>query len=326
MQHPSKDFGIEDPRAADHVICGGGCCRPGFSEFSQEFNASNQPKSALEVFDGDSVFDGMEGDVGLADMDAFSGIEMVSVDEDAEGVEVVGQEAPVELDAESGQPVQGDSRTNFPTFFPVEPVESEQGSGIVEILDNGRLAVDLGVATAPSTNSRKDDDGREDLRVSKNGRSISLILTTTAGSTFPKAKPWQGREVPVLMWSTRASFPQEFACIQTHENFTQGSGGELVIEIGGTTAGDEFDQVQVTNLADLDGKLTIQLINDYTPTVGDTFEILTFGTVNGSFADASGLYGFSDDMYFDIDETASGITLTALELVLGEGFSLAADH
>ena len=50
----------------------------------------------------------------------------------------------------------------------------------------------------------------------------------------------------------------------------------LNMDIGGTNSG-EFDQLMITGTANLNGDLNISLLDGYTPTVGDTFDILTFG-------------------------------------------------
>ncbi len=58
------------------------------------------------------------------------------------------------------------------------------------------------------------------------------------------------------------------------DTYTQQAGGTLQIEIGGLTAGTEYDQVNVSGLATLDGTLDIQLLDGFVPDEGDTFDIL----------------------------------------------------
>jgi hypothetical protein len=71
--------------------------------------------------------------------------------------------------------------------------------------------------------------------------------------------------------------------------------GTLAVEIGGTTAGTEFDQIQViqdlqtnTDQAFIDGTLSVELVDAgsglFVPSVGDMFRIVTAGTVTGTFA------------------------------------------
>jgi len=84
--------------------------------------------------------------------------------------------------------------------------------------------------------------------------------------------------------------------VQNVDTFTQTADGTLAIEIGGLGPGpgnlnpdDGYDQINVSGLATLGGTLSISLINDFQPTVGDTFEFLTFGLVAGDFAEIEGL-------------------------------------
>ena len=63
--------------------------------------------------------------------------------------------------------------------------------------------------------------------------------------------------------------------------------GRLEIEIGGLNAGSEFDQVNHilgAGAAQLGGELDVLLINDFSPAMGDSFEIITAdGGVTGTF-------------------------------------------
>lgn len=65
-------------------------------------------------------------------------------------------------------------------------------------------------------------------------------------------------------------------------NYTQGSTGTMTIELAGTGAG-QFDQVNVSGSATLDGTLNVSLLS-YTPNNGDTWPPLTFSSRTGDFA------------------------------------------
>jgi hypothetical protein len=71
-------------------------------------------------------------------------------------------------------------------------------------------------------------------------------------------------------------------------DYTQTAGGVLVIEIGGRNAGTDFDQLNITGQANLDGTLTVNLINGFQPASGDSLMILTFGSGTGAFATLNG--------------------------------------
>ena len=68
-------------------------------------------------------------------------------------------------------------------------------------------------------------------------------------------------------------------------NYQQGSGGVLNIEVGGTTAGTQYDQLKVSGTATLAGTLDATLINGFGPGAGEQFAALAAGGgISGSFA------------------------------------------
>jgi hypothetical protein len=71
-------------------------------------------------------------------------------------------------------------------------------------------------------------------------------------------------------------------------DFTQTSGGDLYIEIGGPNAGTDFGQLAVGGTANLDGTLTVMLINGFVPGSGTSYQVLVASAVNGSFATLDG--------------------------------------
>jgi hypothetical protein len=72
-------------------------------------------------------------------------------------------------------------------------------------------------------------------------------------------------------------------------DYTQTSTGVLTLKIGGYNPGTDFDQLNVSGTATLDGTVNITLLNGFTPTPGDGFQVLTFGAVIGNFATYNGL-------------------------------------
>ncbi|MCC7083947.1 MAG: hypothetical protein IT427_02945 [Pirellulales bacterium] len=62
------------------------------------------------------------------------------------------------------------------------------------------------------------------------------------------------------------------------------STANLKIELGGSTAGSQYDQVNVTGALKLDGMLTVTLINGFVPQFGQMFDFLNWGSLSGSFA------------------------------------------
>ncbi len=101
--------------------------------------------------------------------------------------------------------------------------------------------------------------GSADLIVGETG-----TLLTTGDVTFNHDLSSHGTIAP-------GSSP---ALININGDFDQSATGVLEIELGGTAL-PEFDRLDVSGFAQLDGTLSIALINDFVPDIGDTFEILT---------------------------------------------------
>jgi hypothetical protein len=68
-------------------------------------------------------------------------------------------------------------------------------------------------------------------------------------------------------------------------NYTQGTNGVLALEIGGLTSGQQHDKLVVTGNADLNGTISVELIDGFTPVADDQFDVLDFTTlVNSGFS------------------------------------------
>lgn len=66
-------------------------------------------------------------------------------------------------------------------------------------------------------------------------------------------------------------------------DYAQGDDGALEIELAGTGDG-EFDVLEVSGDADLDGTIEVSLLDGFVPAVGDRFLVLTAGAVSGGFS------------------------------------------
>ena len=71
-------------------------------------------------------------------------------------------------------------------------------------------------------------------------------------------------------------------------DYTQLAFGVLEIEMGGTsnlaTDNAEYDQLDVAGNVQLDGTLDLSFVDNFSPSVGDTFDIITANSVSGSFS------------------------------------------
>ncbi len=110
--------------------------------------------------------------------------------------------------------------------------------------------------------------------------------------------------------------------------------GTLEIEIGGLTAGNEYDQLNHTlgnAVAQLGGTLNVSLLNDFMPQAGDMFDILTAtGTLTGTFASTI-LPTLSGNLFWNINYGANSVELSVAAPSLdgdfnGDGVVDAADY
>lgn len=71
--------------------------------------------------------------------------------------------------------------------------------------------------------------------------------------------------------------------------YTQGSAGTFSSEIGGTAQGSQYDFFSINGNASLDGIFDIALLNAFQPTIGQQFQIISYGsnTGNTTFANAA---------------------------------------
>ncbi len=66
-------------------------------------------------------------------------------------------------------------------------------------------------------------------------------------------------------------------------HFTNTLGGTVNLKLGGAAAGITHDQIRLSGQAQLDGTLTVSFLNGFTPTVGQSFTVMTFTARSGVF-------------------------------------------
>jgi len=88
-------------------------------------------------------------------------------------------------------------------------------------------------------------------------------------------------------------------------DFTQTAAGLLLVEIGGLIPVSEFDQYTITGVANLDGTLDVTLSGGFTPSSGDSFEVLLYSSHVGEFATVNG-----HGQGYNANYEAAGLTLS----------------
>jgi hypothetical protein len=90
--------------------------------------------------------------------------------------------------------------------------------------------------------------------------------------------------------------------------YAQLSTGTMNVSIGGTTVGTQFSQLQVSGTASLGGTLTAALVNGFTPTVGQTFTVMTASSVAGTFSNST--IAINSTEHFAVSYTSTSVVLT----------------
>lgn len=89
-------------------------------------------------------------------------------------------------------------------------------------------------------------------------------------------------------------------------DFVPSSTGVLDIQLGGTVAGTEYDQLNITGNATLNGSLKVKVVNGFVPNNGDSFTILnTSGTIDSNFVSLD----IQDGLYLSVIKNSTNITL-----------------
>lgn len=103
-------------------------------------------------------------------------------------------------------------------------------------------------------------------------------------------------------------------------NYNQGSGGKLVIELGGLTPDTEHDVLDVSSTATLSGELRLRAVNGFQPAFGQQFVVVTAGSISGGF-DSVKLVGANLPMGqgFEVVYTATTVTAQVVQVINNTG-------
>jgi hypothetical protein len=91
--------------------------------------------------------------------------------------------------------------------------------------------------------------------------------------------------------------------------YTQSGAGAFDVDLAGTTAGTQYDVLDITSTATLGGVLNVDLISGFKPSVGDTFDIIDYTSETGTFTTLS-LPKLTGGDTWAISYNATGVVLT----------------
>ena len=102
------------------------------------------------------------------------------------------------------------------------------------------------------------------------------------------------------------------------ENLILGSANVLTVEIGGLTAGNQYDVLNASGSVTLAGTLDVRLINGFAPALGDAFTVFDLRLAHGGdFEDYLGL-GMGGDLALRPMWSEADLTLKALPAIDGD--------
>ncbi|MEO2047107.1 MAG: PQQ-dependent sugar dehydrogenase [Pirellulales bacterium] len=217
---------------------------------------------------------------------------------------------------------------------------NESGTGIINardailrfsggLVNNGTVNLSFGTSDVSGniTNTDKiivaggsnatffdDVDNNGEIRTSAGGFSVFFGSVTGAGTfTGTGTTAFEGELQP-------GNSPAE---IPFSGDVRFGQDASLEIEIGGSTAGTEFDRLVVAGSATLDGTLWVDLIDsgsgEFQPSAGDTFEILSAaGGITGQFS--PNLPTLTSDLEWSVNYTPTSLFLEVLPTLFRADF------
>ncbi len=92
-------------------------------------------------------------------------------------------------------------------------------------------------------------------------------------------------------------------------NYAQSGAGAFDVDLGGVTAGTQYDVLNITSTASLGGTLDVDLISGFKPAVGETFDIMDYTSETGTFATLN-LPKLTGGDTWSISYNATGVVLT----------------
>src|SRR5271167_2736293 len=150
-------------------------------------------------------------------------------------------------------------------------------TGIVNIAEGGTLASPLSYV---QTGGQTTVDGT--LMTSGRG-----VINFAGGSVYGNGGTIQGTVISNASINIGDSL-MTVGQLSFLGNYTQGANGSLTFDIAGAAPG-QYDQLNVSGHAQLNGLMTVDLIQNFVPQIGNTFDIMNFSSRSGTFSMVLGL-------------------------------------
>jgi len=113
--------------------------------------------------------------------------------------------------------------------------------------------------------------------------------------------------------------PMTVGALMFNGNYTQRANGSLTFDIASLT---QYDQLNVSGHASLNGLMTVDLLRGYIPQIGNMFDIMNFAGESGTFSTVVGL-PINSQEHFVLEYNATNLTL---DVVAGPGMQASSGH
>jgi hypothetical protein len=194
------------------------------------------------------------------------------------------------------------------------PMTNGAGSGQIEgrgtlivggtgLTNNGNMAFSAGISDVFGDVHNSTGSASQGITISgnanvtfwddvTNGTSSSdpTLFKVSSGSTATFFGTYSGNGVSgpgSVFYEADVSPGFSPASVNYGGNVTLDSTARLNIQLGGTTVGSQYDKLNVAGQLALGGGLDVSLINNYRPKAGDTFDVLDWHSLSGTFADVN---------------------------------------
>jgi fibronectin-binding autotransporter adhesin len=174
------------------------------------------------------------------------------------------------------------------------------------VINNGTININYGTKFPTPSATFIQNSGTTDLEANLNltGSAGTLDL---AGGTLKGTGTLTGQ----LQNDGGTVAPGNSPGVLTVTDFTQGAGGTLAMEVGGTIVGSEDDRLVVTGNASLGGTLALTPLFGFVPDLSFDYDVLTSGSQGGTFATVTGT-NVGGGETFVVSYSGTAVNLTAI--------------
>ena len=169
-------------------------------------------------------------------------------------------------------------------------------TGIVDISSGATISSPLSFT---QTSGQTTVDGT--LRVSSRG-----LIDFAGGSVYGNEGTLQGTVLSNAALNI-GDAPMLVGQMAILGNYTQLANGSLTFDIAGPANG-QYDQLNLSGNAQLNGLMTVDLLHGYVPQIGNTFDIMNFASASGTFSSVVGL-PINGQEHFVLEYNPTNLTL-----------------